>query len=246
MKQYYYIVIVLLLGALGWSINFHNEYQEPPIDKAVFATPTEASKPQPAIEEEKPLTFESSVWDGNLFSNKRGTVETGEEGEDTSEKRNTTMELTGIFRFGDTNGAVILVKGSTRIRRRSIKGKAVKQARPSKYYATGEKLSNGYVLTEVRTDSVLLVRGSEEIELKIEFGDKASLSRNKAETDQSQKLADTKNASATIEKKKPKKEVEKPKLPEEEEKQTEAAKKRLNSFRDRLKQLRDRRYNKPR
>lgn len=87
----------------------------------------------------------------NIFDNQRTGGVTGPRG-------NATYSLVGITRVGNFQSAVILSKGNVRQRN----GMPVKQ-----YYRVGDELPNGYVLSKINPDGVLLSRGSSTITLPL-------------------------------------------------------------------------------
>jgi len=188
LKQIYIIGNTLLLAAIGWVLYFHSEYQEPPPDKILSKTPRQAEaipRIQPKI---SPVINLEPVWKRSLFASYRGESLTHEQHVAAPQKK-AAMELIGICKFGKTTGAIIIDKTPQRSMRRPLPGQTSKTGR-SKYYRLGQTLVSGYTLKAIHKKSVVLVRGSEELELGLEFGDSTSLARNKTEVKTQQNRID--------------------------------------------------------
>ncbi|HCE42722.1 MAG TPA: hypothetical protein DET40_04170 [Lentisphaeria bacterium] len=126
----------------------------------------------------------SALWENNLFSPYRS----GDGGPLLGTARPVGMELLGVSRLGDIAGAVIIDKTPsispsappTRIRgsRGVAPAASSSQASAPKFWKLGEQLPNGFFLSEVNNDSVVLSRGREQIVLKLDYSSQESLSRN--------------------------------------------------------------------
>ena len=121
----------------------------------------------------------ASLWDNNLFSPYR----TGDGGPLLGAARPTGMELVGVCSFGDVAGAIMLDKQASaaapqpgRLRNKGVISQGASATAP-RFYKLGEQLENGFTLSEINSDSVVLSRGREQIVLKLEFEDEGSSSR---------------------------------------------------------------------
>ncbi len=126
----------------------------------------------------------ASLWDNNLFSPYRS----GEGGPLLGGARPTGLELLGVCSFGEVSGAIILDKQASaaavpqpgRLRTRGISSPGAASATAPRFYKLGEQLENGFTLSEINSDSIVLSRGREQIALKLEFEGESSISRNAA------------------------------------------------------------------
>ncbi len=121
----------------------------------------------------------ASLWDNNLFSPYR----TGDGGPLLGAAKPTGMELMGVCSFGDVAGAIMLDKQASaavsqpgRLRNKGVLSQGASANAP-RFYKLGEQLENGFTLSEINSDSVVLSRGREQIVLKLEFEDDGSASR---------------------------------------------------------------------
>jgi hypothetical protein len=121
----------------------------------------------------------ASLWDNNLFSPYR----TGDGGPLLGAAKPTGMELIGVCSFGDVAGAIMLDRQASvaasqpgRLRNKGVLSQGASATAP-RFYKLGEQLENGFTLSEINSDSVVLSRGREQIVLKLEFEDDGSASR---------------------------------------------------------------------
>ena len=92
----------------------------------------------------------------------------------------------GVCSFGEISGAIILDKQASaaatspqpsRLRNKGIPSPGAASATAPRFYKLGEQLENGFTLSEINSDSIVLSRGREQIVLKLEFEDEGSTSR---------------------------------------------------------------------
>ena len=108
------------------------------------------------------LSNTNAILSGNVFHPSRGKVSSTEKGS----KANTPavpqkagqFELTGIFKYQDTRGALIAVQQLHA---------DPKKAKPRRMYKLGDSLGNGYNLVEISDTQVVIARGSERITLPL-------------------------------------------------------------------------------
>ncbi len=102
----------------------------------------------------------AQLTDGNLFHPLRGTVVPEKTEQDvtkpsTRPAMGNKLELTGIFLFGETRGAVITGAAP-------VTGKTEKNKNGQKrVYREGDSVEGGLVVQTIHTDHVVLIRGSE-------------------------------------------------------------------------------------
>ena len=103
----------------------------------------------------------AQLTDGNLFHPLRGTVVPEKPEQDvtkpsTRPAMGNKLELTGIFLFGETRGAVIT--GAAPV----VTGKTEKKQNGQKrVYREGDSVEGGLVVQTIHADHVVLIRGSE-------------------------------------------------------------------------------------
>ena len=167
-----------MFGTIFWGIQFHGEYITPVADKALKKTPTKADVSLPLKGDGTGLVSLEPIWHRSLFAAYRGETETAKVAEPSAAdaRKRAVMELIGVCKFGSFSGATILDK--TPVRR--TPGQTPKKA-GAVFYRLGETLGSGYVLKKVMRNSVILVRGSSELVLEMDFGSDTSKKRNDAE-----------------------------------------------------------------
>lgn len=187
MKSFYIFLNLLLfmLAALLLAVNVM--FKPYPPDKILSMAPV-LNEPVRAGQKIKGGKEEiadiASLWENNLFSPYRS----GEGGALLGSGKPTGIELLGVCSFGDVAGAIILDKqaaaaaGSQPSRLRSRMGAASGAAAGSvpRFYKLGDQLENGFTLSEINPDSIVLSRGREQIVLKFEFEGEGAISRNAA------------------------------------------------------------------
>ena len=183
MRSFYIFLnlFLFLLAALLFAVNISFKKQLP--DKILSTAPVlnetaqSANKTKSGREEIPDI---ASLWENNLFSPYRS----GEGGSLLGPARPTGLELLGICSFDKVSGAIILDKQASaatqpsRLRNRSVSAPGGASARAPGFYKLGEQLDNGFTLSEINADSIVLSRGREQIVLKLEFESEGSISRN--------------------------------------------------------------------
>lgn len=189
MKSFYIFlnIFLVILALLLLAVNF--SFKPYPPDKILTMAPVlnetvQATQKIKSGREEVPDI--ASLWENNLFSAYRS----GEGGPLLGPAKPTGMELLGVCSFGDVSGAIIIDKQASatalpqpgRLRNRGISSPAGGAAggNAPRFYKLGEQLENGFTLSEINSDSVVLSRGREQIVLKLEFEGESSISRNAA------------------------------------------------------------------
>ncbi len=126
----------------------------------------------------------ATLWENNLFSSYRS----GEGGPLLGAGKPTGLELLGVCSFGEVSGAIILDKQASsaaapqvgRLRNRVGASSGGPSSTAPRFYKLGDQLENGFSLSEINSDSIVLSRGREQIVLKLEFEGESSISRNAA------------------------------------------------------------------
>ena len=108
------------------------------------------------------LSNTNVILSGNVFHPSRGKVSSTEKGSkantpDVPQKAG-QFELTGIFKYQDTRGALIAVQQLHA---------DPKKAKPRRMYKLGDSLGNGYNLVEISDAQVVIARESERITLPL-------------------------------------------------------------------------------
>lgn len=196
MKRIYLIVngvfavAILLLLIANWR------YVAPPDDKAVGKLP-QLIQPPPIAVARMMLTSQDTVRtaEQNIFTPGRGRQEENT-GKKVTAVNRPTLLLLGICRIGDVSGAIIADKNAVRSSPSNlppnpipnrIPGRpgapgpmpiaklpqtAAKPARKAsegkRFFKVGEVVKDGFVLKEVKVDSVVLASGRDQMELKLQ------------------------------------------------------------------------------
>ena len=104
----------------------------------------------------------NAVLSGNVFHPSRGKVGANDNGSKTNApavpQKAGQFELTGIFQYQNTRGALIAVQQQHA---------DPKKAKPRRMYKLGDSLGNGYNLVEISDTQVVIARGSERITLPL-------------------------------------------------------------------------------
>jgi len=169
-----HIIAVVVLVLINLVLAYANVYYKtPPPDKVLRKTPSGPDisfPPLKTAERRAEMPSIAALWEKNLFSSSRG--ESHADNPNIPVNRG-DLELVGICRLGDTAVAIILTKNQASQKAATPVGSSTKNSAFSigerHYYKQGQRLSNGFILKEVLSDSVLLSRGNEEIALKIDF-----------------------------------------------------------------------------
>ena len=189
MKAALYIICIAS-GILAFlTVSLHFSYQSPSVDKIIAATPKKETKEFKAAQVNRgsDLPKLSSLWQKNLFDPSRGGHDEEGKKDDPASRERSELELVGICKFGNYAGAIISVKNGSQRRMQQPQsplkpgekktGIAEKPPKARKYYKQGERVGNGYLLSKINDDSVVLSRDNEEIVLKMEYADKHSIKR---------------------------------------------------------------------
>lgn len=104
----------------------------------------------------------NAILSGNVFHPSRGKVSANNKGSQTNApaipQKAGQFELTGIFQYQNTRGALIAVQ--------QLHADPKKQ-KPRRMYKLGDSLGNGYNLVEISDTQVVIARGSERITLPL-------------------------------------------------------------------------------
>ena len=108
------------------------------------------------------LSNTDAILSGNVFHPSRGKVSANNKGSQTNApavpQKAGQFELTGIFQYQNTRGALIAVQ--------QLHADPKKQ-KPRRMYKLGDSLGNGYNLVEISETQVVIARGSERITLPL-------------------------------------------------------------------------------
>ncbi|MFA6291881.1 MAG: hypothetical protein WC637_08885 [Victivallales bacterium] len=204
MRSFYIFlnIFLLLLAVLLLAVNI--SLTPSPPDKILSMAPVlnesvQASQKTKGGKETPPDI--ASLWENNLFSPYRS----GEGGSLLGPARPTGMELLGVCSFGEVSGAIIIDKQASaaaapqlgRLRGRGTPSPGGPSATAPRFYKLGEQLENGFSLSEINSDSIVLSRGREQIVLKLEFEGESSISRNAAAAEAAAAAAATAAAAAS-------------------------------------------------
>ena len=122
------------------------------------ATEDESTK-KPVV---KTTANANAILSGNVFHPSRGKVSANDNGSKTNAptvpQKAGQFELTGIFQYQNTRGA--LIAGP------QLHADPKKQ-KPRRMYKLGDSLGNGYNLVEISETQVVIARGSERITLPL-------------------------------------------------------------------------------
>ena len=155
------ISIMMLVASLLLFAGYFLRKTPDKIMEASFANPAseDVSSQKPVV---NTAVNANAILSGNVFHPGRGKVSSTEKGS----KANTPdvlqkagqFELTGIFKYQDTRGALIAVQ--------QLRADPKKQ-KPRRMYKLGDSLGNGYNLVEISETQVVIARGSERITLPL-------------------------------------------------------------------------------
>jgi hypothetical protein len=189
MKIFYLSANIFLFFAfavlLYLNVVFKNSQPDPVLQK----TPDVSALAKISSAKQAPSIRDfSAIWEDNVFSQYR--MKDG--GEVFSGIKAAGIELMGVCIYGELSGAIIFDKTApvlaagaptagtgtpTPARPGQSKNLAGKQGNLPKFYKKGETLDNGFELSEINADSVVLSRGREQIILQLEYSDEGSISR---------------------------------------------------------------------
>lgn len=155
------IGMVLLIASLLLFFGYFLRKTPDKIMEASVANPAseDVSTQKPVV---KTAVNTNTILSGNVFHPSRGKVSSTEKGSkantpDVPQKAG-QFELTGIFKYQDTRGALIAVQQLHA---------DPKKAKPRRMYKLGDSLGNGYNLVEISETQVVIARGSERITLPL-------------------------------------------------------------------------------
>jgi len=130
------------------------------MDASVADSATENVSPQKPVV--KTAVNANSILSGNVFHPSRGRVSANDKGSQTNApavpQKAGQFELTGIFQYQNTRGALIAVQQQHA---------DPKKQKPRRMYKLGDSLGNGYNLVEISDTQVVIARGSERITLPL-------------------------------------------------------------------------------
>ena len=108
------------------------------------------------------LANTNAILSSNVFHPGRGKVSAKDKGSKTNSpsvpQKTGQFELTGIFQYQNTHGALIAVQKQHAVQ---------KKPKPRRMYKLGDSLGNGYNLVEISDTQVVITRGSERITLPL-------------------------------------------------------------------------------
>ena len=130
------------------------------MDASVADSATENVSPQKPVVNTAVNT--NAILSGNVFHPSRGKVSANDNDSKTNApsvpQKAGQFELTGIFQYQNTRGALIAVQQQHA---------DPKKQKPRRMYKLGDSLGNGYNLVEISETQVVIARGSERITLPL-------------------------------------------------------------------------------
>lgn len=173
MKLYFIFFNVVLFALCGVLCLLHFRHAKPLPDAILSQSPetSNSSKRTGLFDWSQPrLPSSDKLVDKNVFDPNRGQVEAAPPpppAPSISEREKKRIELVGVCKINDFQAAIITDK--------------TKQALKEKHhYRLGEKLGNGYEITEIKFDAVTLKSGSDSIVLTLDHGDTGSDARTRS------------------------------------------------------------------
>lgn len=159
-----YNLIGITLGILAFALLGASLIESPSHRKAL-SSPVMSDKQSlpttPPISRRFKEDF-STIVANNLFHPQRGKAPP-EKGKEAAQKNKQTIlkfELKGIYHSDNRHGALIVYRGNSKT------NTDLKKADADLFFQ-GEKISDGYILKEVRNRSVVIMRGNEKIEVEL-------------------------------------------------------------------------------
>ncbi len=189
MKFILCLIIFFFIGIFIYLGHLHIKYTPEKQDKALKRSPSTANisnmyKIQKKVDS-KTLNFTNDV-----FLKDRGVKGTDVIEEVNIHKEDPRFELVGITRFGKIMGATIINKNPARkiITKSKMSPRAIRRSRKptkqrapaprtkikAKYYPLNQDVGGGYILSEVKSRSVVLIKGNDKVELTLDFTDSGS------------------------------------------------------------------------
>ncbi|MBO5680620.1 MAG: hypothetical protein J6T08_02785 [Lentisphaeria bacterium] len=130
------------------------------MDASVADSATENVSTQKSVV--KTAVNANAILSGNVFHPGRGKVGAKDNGAENNApavlQKAGQFELTGVFQYQNTRGALIAVQ--------QLHADPKKQ-KPRRMYKLGDSLGNGYNLVEISDSQVVIARGSERITLPL-------------------------------------------------------------------------------
>ena len=155
------IGMALLIASLLLFAGYFFRKTPDKIMEASFANPAseDVSSQKPVV---NTAVNTNAILSGNVFHPGRGKVGAKDNGSKTNApsvpQKAGQFELTGIFQYQNTRGALIAVQQLHA---------DPKKAKPRRMYKLGDSLGNGYNLVEISETQVVIARGSERITLPL-------------------------------------------------------------------------------
>ena len=151
---------LLIASLLLFSGYFLRKTPDKIMEASVADSATEnVSTQKPVV---KTAVNANAILSGNVFHPSRGKVSANDKGSKTKApsvpQKTGQFELTGIFQYQNTRGALIAVQQLPA---------DPKKAKPRRMYKLGDSLGNGYNLVEISDTQVVIARGSERITLPL-------------------------------------------------------------------------------
>ena len=151
---------LLIASLLLFAGYFLRNTSDKIMDTSVADSATEnVSTQKPVI---KTAVNTNAILSGNVFHPSRGKVSANDNDSKTNApsvpQKAGQFELTGIFQYQNTRGALIAVQ--------QLHADPKKQ-KPRRMYKLGDSLGNGYNLVEISETQVVIARGSERITLPL-------------------------------------------------------------------------------
>jgi hypothetical protein len=174
MKPFFLTLCIILSFMIFYFLYLQIEYVPIAIDKKVqkntksLLLSIRKTINNDVSSSKKTNQFSSEIWTHNLFDPLRGGFSGGLSSSNIANEPS-DMELVGICNTNSLKGCIILLKKKIS----SFGNKNQKK----RFFAVGERLPNGYILKEVKFDSSTLIRGNEQISLKLNFDDNNSINR---------------------------------------------------------------------
>ena len=153
-------IMMLVASLLLFAGYFLRKTPDKIMDASVADSATEnVSTQKPVV---KTAVNANAILSGNVFHPSRGKVSANDNDSKTNApavpQKAGQFELTGIFQYQNTRGALIAVQ--------QLHADPKKQ-KPRRMYKLGDSLGNGYNLVEISETQVVIARGSERITLPL-------------------------------------------------------------------------------
>jgi hypothetical protein len=184
MKIFYLSANIFLFFAFAVLLYLNIVFKKSQPDPVLQKTPDVSALAKISSAKKTPSIRDfSAIWEDNVFSQYRAK----DGGEVFSGIKTTGLELMGVCIYGELSGAIIFDKTAPAAvgaagapmpaKPGQSKNLAGKQGNLPKFYKKGETLDNGFELSEINADSVVLSRGREQIILQLEYSDEGTINR---------------------------------------------------------------------